>query len=255
MDCPKCGSKNQEGSIFCNKCGTKMLTEDNQTADSENEQLQEELQIDNKNNMAENKTSKVTKLEGILKNKKVFIPISIICCLIVIAGIIYLSAKPTSVDMVYNKIKDYNTEDLTVYLDEVYPEGGGFLGLFEERNRENRVEVLNLLIQDIQNEFEDIYGGSISDYASVKILKVDIEYPKYSSDYVDINVTVTNEGEKSISYIKINLFFEDENGKIVKSDWTNDTSIIKPGASQVITKMTETDGWKTVTAEIADIRW
>lgn len=30
MNCPKCGNNNQEGSIFCNKCGTNLQIENNQ---------------------------------------------------------------------------------------------------------------------------------------------------------------------------------------------------------------------------------
>jgi integrase/recombinase XerD len=79
-----------------------------------------------------------------------------------------------------------------------------------------------------------------------------IDYIKYC-DYVNVNVTINNGGTTAINYIKINLYYKDSSGNIIRSEWTNDDSDIEPGASQVITKMTENDGWDSVHAEIAEI--
>lgn len=49
----------------------------------------------------------------------------------------------------------------------------------------------------------------------------------------EISVNVYNNSDYDIEYIRINLY-EKYNGKIVSSDWTNDSSIIKAGAKQVI---------------------
>ncbi|WP_053956810.1 hypothetical protein [Inediibacterium massiliense] len=175
-----------------------------------------------------------------------------ILVLIFIIG--YAIVKPPVAEDVFQKIKNYENDDIMAYLDEVYPEDGGFLGLFTEKNIENKGKVLSLCIEKINQDFENEYGRSISDYENVKITNVDIVSKDYSSDYVDINVTVNNGGETSVSYIKINLYYKNENEEVVKSEWTNDNSDIKPGASQVLTKMTKREGWKSVSAEIAEIR-
>lgn len=257
MNCPKCGNNNQEGSIFCNKCGTNLQIKDNQSTDIEEEQQQEKLETDSTDKEVINKKQNdvKSKWDEFVANKKVFIPTSIIVGLIVIIGIIFLSIKPPSVTSVFNKIKDYDTEEAITYLNEVYPDDGGFLGWFEEENLQYKSEILLLLIDNLENKFESQHGVRVTDYKAVKILDVNIKRRSYSSDYVDIEVTVNNGGESSVNYIKINLFYEDENGNIIKSDWTNDSSVIRPGASQVITSMTEIDGWQTVRAEIADIRF
>jgi hypothetical protein len=110
-----------------------------------------------------------------------------------------------------------------------------------------------MLEKNLEDEFKSETGRSISDYNAVKISKVEIEHLSYDSDYVNINVTVNNGGTTAINYIKINLYYKDSSGNIIRSEWTNDDSDIEPGASQVITKMTENDGWDSVHAEIAEI--
>ncbi len=248
MICLKCGNENQKESIFCNKCGIKLQIEDNQDEFIKEGQLKKELQEDSKtlDEMLKDNT-----LKSLIKNKKISILISIIAIMV----ISYLLIKPPIADTVYQKIKDYDSEDSIAHLNEVYPEDGGFLGLFEEKNKKNKIEVIGLLIEDIDKNIERQFGGSISDYNSVSISKVEIKDRRYNSDYVDIDITVNNDGEKSVRYIKINLFFKDTSGEIIKSNWTNDNAIIKPGASQVITKMVKQDGWRSVSAEIADIKW
>ena len=55
-------------------------------------------------------------------------------------------------------------------------------------------------------------------------------------DYEDAVIYVQNNSNKDISYIRVDIFIKDKNGKIVQSDWTNDSSTIKSGASQKIKK-------------------
>lgn len=85
-----------------------------------------------------------------------------------------------------------------------------------------------------------------------KIINVKITKPSYSSDYVDVNVTIQNNSTDSLNYVKINLFYTDKDGNTIKSEWTNDNSEILPNATQTLTKMTQNDGWTRVHAEVAD---
>ena len=57
-----------------------------------------------------------------------------------------------------------------------------------------------------------------------------------AKDYEDAVIYVQNNSNKDISYIRVDIFIKDKNGKIVQSDWTNDSSTIKSGASQKIKK-------------------
>lgn len=187
------------------------------------------------------------------KGKKNII-LGVLLSLIVVLGVGYKIIEPPAREKVLEKIKDYDANEAAEYLDKVYPNDGGFLGMFKEKNSEYKRDVLFLLVDNMTRKLESSLGRSIEDYKAVKISKVDIEKPDYDSDYLDINVTVENGGETPVNYIKINLFFMDESDNIIKSDWTNDNAIIKPGASQVISAMTENDGWHSVQAEIAEIK-
>lgn len=187
------------------------------------------------------------------KEKKI-IALIIVLLLVVTSSIGYIMIKPPSVQDVFEKVQSYEADDVNAYLENVYPEDGGFLGLFKEKNKNSKAEVLFLMIKELDKNFKSTYGRSIEDYSAVKITKVDISYGSYSSDYRDINITVTNEGTTSVNYMKINLYYKDTDGNIIKSEWTNDSSEIKPGASQVITKTTKQDGWHSVSTEIAEIR-
>ena len=60
------------------------------------------------------------------------------------------------------------------------------------------------------------------------------EYPHGQAGVQKVRVYVKNNSNKDIRYIKANLFEKDKNGKIIKSDYTNDDSIIKAGAKQEI---------------------
>jgi archaellum component FlaF (FlaF/FlaG flagellin family) len=90
---------------------------------------------------------------------------------------------------------------------------------------------------------------------TVKIIKVDITKEKYNSSYHNVEVTVQNNGKENINYVKIGLDFKDKNGNIIQSDWTNDSSVIKPNAKQTIKKMVSNDiKYDTVQAEVQDFR-
>ena len=75
-----------------------------------------------------------------------------------------------------------------------------------------------------------------------------------SGKYIDVNVTVMNQSGKDIDYVKIDLFYYDENGNEFRSDWTNDSATIRNGATQIITKMTESD-FDRVSAKIDEFSY
>ncbi|MBY6809332.1 UNVERIFIED_ORG: hypothetical protein B2H98_12515 [Clostridium botulinum] len=84
----------------------------------------------------------------------------------------------------------------------------------------------------------------------LEIIKIEAKQQNYSSKFCNVEITVQNKTNKPINYVKLNIFYFDENKNIVSSDWTNDSSKILPNAQQKITKMAEMDGWKSVGAEI-----
>ena len=266
MVCSKCGSEIQEGSKFCNNCGNKILIKEindneiNIEQEKEvplNENVLQEDKDDISNNTATEQTS--VKKKNIISRimnisiKRKFI-LGLFLLLIIVVGVGYKIIEPPSSQKVFETVKSYNSDQQISYLNKVYPINGGFLGLFKEKDKQNKVAVLDLLMKNIDSQFQTTFGRSISDYSSVKILHVDIENESYSSDYANINVTVNNGGTTAINYIKINLYFKDENGNIIRSEFTNDNSNIQPGANQVLTDMTKNDGWKKVSAEIAEIK-
>ena len=232
MICPNCKNEIPNESIFCGECGARLLVVENNSP----------------------KNPKFIKFKNILKKKRVFIPILVICGLLIVASITYAVIKPPSSVDVFNKIKDYEEKDVESYLDKVYPKSGGVFGLFAKQDKENKVAVMKMILMRLSDKFKSATGKSISDYSAVKITSVKIDSKSYSSGYVDVNITVNNGGKTPVRYVKVNLYYKNASGSIVKSEWTNDSSDIQPNASQTLTEMTKSDGWETVSAEIAEIK-
>lgn len=179
---------------------------------------------------------------------------------LLVPTVMYLSVP--SVESAYNAwdlaIKSGDGEKAAQRLMEIY-DGKGLFGKLEDKRRE---EVLEIAITNLTNDINKINsdmqlatGGSISDNKNVKISSVKIQEKSYSSEYVDVVTTIQNNSSKTIRYIKLNLYFKDKNGNIVKSEWTNDSNNILPNASQPIVKMTNRNGWEKVSVEIDEIRF
>lgn len=79
-----------------------------------------------------------------------------------------------------------------------------------------------------------------------------VECVSRGNGFTDVNITIRNKGDNNVNYVKINLYYYDENNNVIQSEWTNDSSTILPNATQTITKMTNVQ-FSTVKAEIADI--
>jgi hypothetical protein len=85
---------------------------------------------------------------------------------------------------------------------------------------------------------------------SLKIVKTEVVNKSYSKT---VEITVQNNSNKNINYVKIGLDFKDSKGNIIQSDWTNDDSIIKPNAKQKLTKIVPSNlVFDTVTAEVLE---
>ena len=89
-------------------------------------------------------------------------------------------------------------------------------------------------------------------------ISLSISPSKFSmhENYADATVFVHNNSNKDIAYIEVDIFIKDKNGKIVKSDWTNDPSTIKSGASQQIdTILKDVNDGYTVDVKLRKVRF
>ena len=132
-----------------------------------------------------------------------------------------------------------------------------FTGIFKEPSISNNNTTTSSSVATSSNIKTDTSNTKIETKVNtepnLKIINTHVEDTySSSSDYKNINITVQNNGTTNINYVKINLFFENSRGSIVKSEWTNDSSCIKPSATQVITKMVKSEGWDSVSSEIGE---
>lgn len=187
-------------------------------------------------------------------NKKKTILIGTV--ILILCGLLIYKVIPFTVnqknDRINNAISEYDYQ-------KAYKLNDKYFGNSTNENDKNNHQI-NALSIDL---CESTSKGSIAeatDYvkqlneSKPEITNVEVVKKKYSSDYVDVNITIQNNGTESLSYVKINLYYTDESGNTIKSEWTNDDSNIQPNATQTLTKMTEKDGWKQVRAEVSDWR-
>lgn len=165
-------------------------------------------------------------------------------------------------------LEDYNTVSLTLnYQNDIPKNVEGIANrLFPklEKKINNYVEnaMISVNIRDSKND-KDIYTCDNKNLIEriveeenekkqnpLKIVSID--FSNYSSGYVDVNVKVLNQSGRDIEYVKLNLYYHDEEDNIFRSDWTNDSAIIKDGAMQIISKMTKND-FKSVSVEVEKI--
>ena len=200
--------------------------------------------MDNKVN--DKKEDKAIK-DGFFKRKKKKIIIGSICILsmvvIIISGMNKRGVFLSEAEKIENinsmvTIKNYTR---ATELNNMY---------FDNNNRSDRN------IYDKQKKRIDSYIDSVNkkaeeDRAKAKaeaeiqanpISIIKQEMVSISENYNEVQVTVKNNGSKNITYVKIGIDFMNESKDIVQSDWTNDSSVIKPGATQTITKMIARNG-------------
>lgn len=195
--------------------------------------------------------------ELVVPRKKLLIGASTIA----IVGVVGFSIVSPSVNSVFGDVKrmidkgDFSV-DFAEYINDKYAND---LGIFKELNAKKIIKVTTKSVNYLSEVLYKKSGININDEidkSTVRIDNVEIEQRSYYSDYVDINITFTNNSSnRKIRYIKVNLLFEDASGNIVQSDWTNDSSTVYPGARQTITKMAKKDGWKRVRAVVDEVKF
>lgn len=58
-----------------------------------------------------------------------------------------------------------------------------------------------------------------------------------SGNYFDYTVTVKNNSDETLRYIKVNIYLKDADENIIYSDWTNWSGSLPPGGSTVLDTM------------------
>lgn len=174
---------------------------------------------------------------------------------IIVGGLVLVLA--TGGVVVSTQIPPSAEEMLQTYIEmEEYKEGYGSYylsqfsskGIFGKIKRKRLDEMTLLLESNLQVREEE--GDAL------RIDIVEINSRGLNSNYRDIDITFTNTGSRDLEYVKFNIFYKDSQGNIVKSEWTNDSATVKPGASQVVSKMTEKSStWDNVSVELAEVRY
>lgn len=97
--------------------------------------------------------------------------------------------------------------------------------------------------------FSEIENGDVID----QLTKVEQNLKKDGSFY-DYNLTLKNESDKTITYIKYNVYLYDENENIIHSDWSNWSGKLLPDAQiKMDTMIDYIPGVEKFSYEIEDI--
>ena len=184
------------------------------------------------------------KIQELIKTTKGKIMIGV-ATLFLIGGSIIVSQIPPSAEKILDKYTRLEKQKVGLgseYLSKF--DGKGIFGKLEIKRIEEMVSIVEKNIKELE-----------SSMPKVEIVKVELNRD-YGSQYYDVDTTIKNVGSKNIRYIKLNIYYKDSSGNIVKSDWTNDNAIIKPGATQTISKMTKKSSeWDNVTVEVAEVKY
>lgn len=62
---------------------------------------------------------------------------------------------------------------------------------------------------------------------------------KNTGNYYDYTVTVKNNSDQTVNYIKVNIYLQDKDKNIIQSEWTNWSGNLPAGASTNLAKMIE----------------
>lgn len=109
--------------------------------------------------------------------------------------------------------------------------------------------------QDTNKENINKDDSNEEDFNNVQIINVAIEELSSSSQYLNLKITLKNNTDKNIRFTRLNLYFYDSDNNIVFSDTMVDSSVIRPGANQIIEKLVQANGWISVESEIDSLRF
>jgi uncharacterized protein YcfL len=253
VKCSKCGKENDDNSKFCNECGSKL-----------EEQLEDNKSIDNSDAIeVKEPIETITevdkpKLKSRIKNLSLWKKVLISCIIIFsIIGIVEWNKeyKQYKYDTGYGL--SYDEKELNV---QIQLNGGNYekamelcdtydilnddIGKIVKVYKENPDKVYSIIeVKEIISAQEKMNNCTV----------VKTEAKAEMSGYNTIYTTIKNNSKNDINYVKLNIYFYDKNGNTVKSDWTNDDSRIKPGATQILEKIVKQDGtWSKYKVEVAE---
>lgn len=109
------------------------------------------------------------------------------------------------------------------------------------------------------NAYENLGIGTAKEFKEIEeyVNTISIEKVAIKKGYMrKIQVLVKNNSNKDVNYVKINLYYKDSLGNIIYSDWTNDSSCIKPNSTQIIeTYVNEDINFSKIQAEVANFNY
>ena len=77
---------------------------------------------------------------------------------------------------------------------------------------------------------------------------------KNTGNYYDYTVTVKNNSNQTVNYIKVNIYLQDKDKNIIQSEWTNWSGNLPAGASTNLAKMIEyRDGIEYYTVSVDEV--
>lgn len=86
-------------------------------------------------------------------------------------------------------------------------------------------------------------------------LKVEDQSLVLDGNYYDYEAQIKNNSNKTVTYIKVNIYLYDEDGNMVNTEWTNWSGSLPPGGSTYIDTMIKDTGniekFKTEIAEVS----
>lgn len=143
---------------------------------------------------------------------------------------------------------DYGVEQAAIYYDAIkdsVPENDKYKMLtyrtFHDEYKTSNGLDIHSLTEQVKQEINEMNILSISDLS--------IEENK-------LTVTVKNNSEKTIDYFKYDIFYYNEQGEIIDSDWSNCSDTILPDAQCITyTYLNPPNGWDTVQVVIQEINF
>lgn len=222
INCPECGKEVSDMADVCIHCGYPLNEAD--------DMIIKEKDVDDK----QVKLVSIKKnLEG--KQKKIISKkYKIIICFvfIMIFGVVIVKMPITEKQKDRRIWKVYFSEGYNAAVSQVYKYYG---------NSDKAIGLLMVMSDNQDNKVKD----------KIKVIEQNLDK---DGKYYDYNVTLKNNSDSTVDYIKINIYLMDENKKIIHTDWTNWTGSLLPDASVKIDTMIDyVKGVKQYRVEIQEV--